>query len=993
MIKNFYQFISKVLIAFTILIFISFQTLMAADTGAIRGRVLDKPTKEALIGASLVISGTNIGESADINGKFFIRNVPTGKQELVISYIGYKKLTVSIDLREDQILERNFELEPESLVGQTIVVTAQAQGQLSAINQQLSSNTISNVVSAARIKELPDVNAAESIGRLPGVSIERSGGEATKVEIRGLSPKYNTVTVNGVRLPATGGDDRSVDLSLISSNILDGITVKKANTPDMDADALGGTVDLKLKEAPDKMELNVSLQGGYNQLQKYYGNYNFNGNISNRFFEGDLGLIASVNIDDYDRSADKFQGNYRQSTQALTGITQILLSSLNLREEKVKRGRTGASFLLDYRIPYGKVTANSFYNRLKWDGLYRINRGDILNNRHYYDLEQRGGTTSIFTGAIGMEQDFDWIKYDANISRTASRSKNPGERTWTFSQENAAYLTTQIDPDTPPTMVPNLATIDTNSTGIADLYVYDTRLDENESAVQLNVQVPFRLTDQINGYLKTGGKLRWLNRLNDQEQNGRNGLQYGGGTAVNTILTSTLKYLSQNYPDEFNWKSDSLIARRYGVFPISSFLSNYSRSDFMKGDYPLGFAVDEAKMNKLMDALFATGENRNYAIGSIGRDYDGVERYQAGYFMSEFNVTKYATVIGGVRWEKDYSIYNGQRFREVTLNNIQGPPADLQRLTIERNNEFWLPMIHLIINPTDWLKVRLARTETLTRPDYIQYAPITSINSYQNYIRAANSTLKPAKSANYDVAISVFENTIGLFSVSGFYKKIDDLIFQTTYYLNPGVPVLPGLNIPDNWLKNAAPQVDTYINNPTPATYKGVEFDWQTHFWYLPSVFNGLVLNINYTRIFSEIEKELFFNGQGAIIPGSRPPRRANILIDSSRVARMPDQPAHILNVTIGYDYMGFSARLSYLYQTNKVTYIDRSPALDNFSGTYARWDFTLQQKLDFGIQVFANFTNLNNRADQNFRGEALVSPTYIEYYGFTMDVGVRYKL
>jgi len=993
MCTNFHFSKSRLINAILLVGLIITQSIYSQGTGSLRGRVFDKTTEEPLTGANIIVVQTSLGAASDIDGNYLIRGIPVGNRSIKVSYIGYNSITVNVEITANRTLEQDFYLDARTITGETVIITAQAEGQLSAINQQLTSNTISNVVSRSRIKELPDVNAAESIGRLPGISIQRSGGEATKIEIRGLSPKYNTVTVNGVRLPSTGGDDRSVDLSLISSNMLDGIIVKKANTPDMDADALGGTVDLRLREAPEKLDVNISLQAGYNKLQNYYGNYNFNGSVSNRFFNNDLGIIASINIDDYDRSADKLSADYMQTTQALTGITQTQITSLNLREENIKRGRTGASLLLDYKIPDGKITANTFFNRLKWDGLYRINRMQVRDNRHYYDLEDRGGTTSIFTGAFGAEQDFSWIKYDVGFSRTSSRANDPDQRTWTFVQENAAFNTAEVNPSTHPNQIPALATIKVDNTGLSSAYIYDTKLDENETTLQLNVQMPFRIWDQVNGFLKAGGKLRWLDRTYDQEQNGRDGLQYGGGSSVNNVLANTFKYLARTYPDQYNWFSDSSLARMHGLMPISRFMSSYNRSDFLNGEYPLGFSPELSMMNQFMDAVFATGENRNYSIGSIGRDYDGIERYQAAYLMAEINITKYATLIPGIRWEQDYSEYNGQRFREVTLNNIQGPPADLDSLTIERKNRFLLPMIHLIVSPTDWMKVRIARTETLTRPDYIQYAPITSINVYQSYIRAANSQLKPAQSTNYDASISIYENSIGLFTVSGFYKSIKDLIFQTSYIQQRDIPVFEGLNIPASWLQGAAPQVDTYINNPYKATYKGIELDWQTHFWYLPSILNGLILNINYTRINSEIDKQLYFNRLGDIIPGSRPPRRQNILVDSSRVARMPDQPAHILNVTLGYDYKDFSVRLSYLYQTDKVTYIDKDPVLDNFSGTYARWDLTFQQKLDWGLQIFANLTNLNNRADRNYRGSALVNPTYIEYYGFTMDIGVRYRL
>ncbi|MCC6399039.1 MAG: carboxypeptidase-like regulatory domain-containing protein, partial [Bacteroidetes bacterium] len=251
---------------------LSSQGLFAQGSISVRGRVFDKKSGEPLPGANVIVLNSTLGASTNLDGRFDIRNVPVGRQTFKASYIGYVTLTVEQEVRADAPVDLEIGLTAQALTGEEVLITAQAQGQNAAINQQLSSNTIANVVSAARIKEVPDVNAAESIGRLPGVAINRSGGEANNVAIRGLSAKYNLVTVNGVRLPATGddrnsslrgsitdgpdsrsgGNDRSADLSLISSNMLDGIELKKANTPDMDADVLGGTVDLKLKEAPEE---------------------------------------------------------------------------------------------------------------------------------------------------------------------------------------------------------------------------------------------------------------------------------------------------------------------------------------------------------------------------------------------------------------------------------------------------------------------------------------------------------------------------------------------------------------------------------------------------------------------------------------------------------------------------------------------------------------------------------------------------------------------
>lgn len=975
------KFYCKKIIPLSILIIILFQSITLSQTGSIKGQVLDKTTNEPLFGANAIIEGTSLGAASDLYGNFVIRDIPSGNRTLKISYIGYEAITVNIAIPENKTLEENFYLEYKTLEGETVEVTAQAEGQLGAINQQLSSNTIANVVSKDRIKELPDVNAAETIGRLPGVSIERFGGEATKISIRGLSPKYNLITVNGVRIPSTGQEDRSVDLSLISSNMLDGIILKKANTPDMDADALGGTVDLRLKEAPERFQFSLSSQAGYSKLQDYLGNYNFSGSVSSRFIDNKLGVIANFNVDNYDRSADKFSAEYRPISTA----TEIGLQKLILREETIRRGRAGGSIFLDYHLSDGKITLNTFYNQLDQNQFNRINTLSLTapgeSNRHYYEIENRGSTTYILTGSAGVEQDFGWVHYDLGISRSLSNTDAPEEQTWRFNQEANAFNYYDFPAGTDPRIIPDSANVDTSDTRFAELWIWDTKRNENESSININFQVPLSISNDISGYIKVGGKSRWLDRMNDVEYHGRHGIQYGG--SGNAMLNT----LDRTYPE---WGIGELVAE-HGWLPISIFLDNYSRSGFLNSEYPLGFTVNQSMLEKVTQALDDSGYVLRYSINSLGSDYNGIERYQAGYIMGEFKLWKYFTLIPGIRYEQEYTRYNGWRFREITPNNIQGPPGELTRLTSTRLHEFWLPMVHLIIEPFDWMKIRLARTETLTRPDFLQFAPIARINSGQDYVRANNSKLKPSESLNYDASVSLYENHIGLLTFSGFYKEIKDLIFQTNYQLRTGIKIPEGSNIPESW-RGSSPNTDLFINNPHKAYYRGFEVEWQTHFWYLPSFLNGLVLNVNYTRIFSEMQKWLPNLQRDSLINPPPFPVYSYKILDSSRTSRLPDQPAHILNLTLGYDLMGFSARVSFIYQTDKVIYIDRAAIFDSFTGSYSRWDLTLQQKIGWGLLVFANFSNLNNRPDERFRGDALVSPTYIEYYGFTMDLGVRYN-
>jgi len=169
--------------------------LVAQETGSITGVVKDKVTGEELFATNVWIVGTSYGAATNMDGEFIINSVPQGEYVVSFKYIGYKEQTVVVDIGPSSLeVDLEVDLELDVIEGEEVVVTVQAQGQIAAINQQLTSEAIINVVSSDKLEELPDANAAESVGRLPGVSIKRNAGEGQKVVIRGLSPKYSAVS-------------------------------------------------------------------------------------------------------------------------------------------------------------------------------------------------------------------------------------------------------------------------------------------------------------------------------------------------------------------------------------------------------------------------------------------------------------------------------------------------------------------------------------------------------------------------------------------------------------------------------------------------------------------------------------------------------------------------------------------------------------------------------------------------------------------------------
>ena len=302
----------KQFLFFLVLVLVSMnQQDLRAQSVSISGTIVDDQNGEALIGANLILLGTSLGSATDLKGQYLIPNINPGSYVLRVAFIGYESVLDTLEISGQGDIVRDYRLSYTKIQGEEVTVTAQARGQMNAINRQLAEKSLVNVVSSDRIQELPDANAAESVARIPGITVQREGGEGNKVVIRGLSPKYNSVSVNGIRLAATDSSDRSTDLSMVSQFMLEGIEVTKAGTPDQDGDVLGGRVNFKLKKADPGLHVNALAQGMHNGLRKTYSDYKLVLNVSNRFFNQKLGILGLVDFENRDRSSHELsRDNY-----------------------------------------------------------------------------------------------------------------------------------------------------------------------------------------------------------------------------------------------------------------------------------------------------------------------------------------------------------------------------------------------------------------------------------------------------------------------------------------------------------------------------------------------------------------------------------------------------------------------------------------------------------------------------------------------------------
>ena len=980
-------------------------------SGTLKGTVYDKATKDKLPGANVTVKGTSVGATTDLDGAFVVRNVPAGSQTIVVTYIGYITSSVNVSVPEGGTLSQDFNLSATTLEGAEVVVTAQAQGQLQAINQQLSSDKIVSVVSESKMQELPDNNAAQAIGRLPGVSTLQSSGEASKVVIRGLAPQYNAVAVSGITLASTGSTqigaasqggtvgsintDRSVDLTMITPYMLKTVEVYKTLLPDMDANAIGGFVNMQLREAPEGFKTDILAQGGYTQKSGQYGNYRFVASASDRFLDDDLGVYVLGNAEQYDRNADNMNATYQpqSSTVQPDGFRPVIVTNVTLNRHLETRQRYGGNLILDYRLPSGSIKSINLLSRLVSDASDYRTIYDYQFHNINFRYTQGNSKTDQAVNTLEYANDFGFMSAELKFANTYSHNFNPDAPQFDFTQTGGIPGTTVVNA-VPEALVPAVNYQGPGKVYLTNVSLFSADYKENDQVYKGDFKVPFNFESVTSGYVKFGGQYRYNYHSNQQ------GTPYAGIRPGSPISTQLVSLLQQQY----HLTLDSAA----GYFPGTNFSSTDSKlyDPFLSNSFGgILWASDPTTLTDM--AHFIPGQPSVNAINSTGSNaggwFDGpyqrlpnsytyIEKYYAGYLMSELNFLQNLMVVGGVRWEEvksEFDAFNLADGRDATRQTVDTVSA-------HPGNRFVLPMVQAKWDALDWADLRYSFTKTLARPDYSQLSPHFNMDYTQFNVWSGNPRLVPAEATNHDVFLTFHSNDLGLLSVGGFYKEITNFTYYTQYKLHTSAP--PGLDSTGSYSVRTGSGVvtpkdgatlNTYVNSPYKAYVRGFEVDFQTRFWYLPKPLDGIVFGVNYTHIASSATYP-WRNDTTIIIP----PRTTKVVtLDRTRSGRLINQPDDVLNAYIGYDYGGFSARLSFLYQGNSVSNIGAFAEQDGFTKDYFRMDASVRQKLPWtGLQLFLDLYNLNNRINESAQA-SINGFTSQQYYGLTASLGIRYTM
>lgn len=962
--------------------------IMNAAPGKITGRVVDKINKQSLPGTNVIVLKTTMGAAADMDGYYSIVNIPPGSYKLKISYIGYKTQEIDIQVRDGVHIEQNFELEPEGIEGQTVIITAQREGQIAAINQQISSDAIKNIVSADKIQELPEANAAEAVGRLPGISLQREGGEGNKVVIRGLAPKYNRIQIDGVNMAATDEDDRSTDLSMISPYLLGGIEVTKSAMADQEADQLGGTVNFITKGAPySEPSYKLIMEGGYNGLRSNYNDYRIAAQTSRREFDDLLGISVNLDVEKVNRSSNTVGAGY----YFLQEDNMAVVNSLNIEDISRDLNRYGGSLLLDFKTASTNIMLSNMVSRIERTTVSRNESSSGLfsgSSSRNQRLNFAESNTTILMNQLRIEQNLGSLNIDAGVSYSYSNNKSPEELGYGGTEPTP--LSRPVLKTSSPVQIPGFMKNDTSAIMLGEITDSETFTKEDEFGSHVNLEWRYNLSDLVSIKLKGGGKYKHKSRSYDFNTLYLNIYRDPSGIVNNAII--------KKWPWMANYYTT-------GKFPYEPFIdTEYNPGDFLAGEYKIE-RIPSLNMGKELiyylqeylgvDWQGATVPQKftpNFHSSKMS-DYYGTEDYLAFYILPTISIGEQVTIIPGLRYEKNETNYNGIR-GNANLQVTESRGYIYHDTTVTRKDEFFLPMIHARYKPSDWFDIRASYTQTLSRPSYTEFIP--SWHIYMTGIDYRNPDLKSAKSENYDLYFSLYGNKIGLLTVGLFAKRIDDLIFSQSEIITSDTMAVEKFGLYER-LTGQAPTrfvskpIWSFINNPNKVKVSGIEIEWQSNLWYLPGLLQNIVFSINYTYTFSEVKyprtvpiKKIVSSpfGNREVIVGNA---------DSSYTAPLLYQPDHILNITLGYDYEGFSIRGSMQFKSRIFSENNWRPQLRGYTDDFYLFDLAVSQKLPIeGLVLFGNLKNISKTIESDYnQGTGYMSNK--EYYGMTGNFGIKY--
>ena len=923
--------------------------------GAVSGRAVDSGGG-VLQGARIELQPGGVTSASNNQGEFTFNDVTPGAYRVLVTFVGFTPFTGDVTVTAGQTAHVDAALQVASENEQVEVTAERVHGEAESINRERTAENVLQVLPAEVITSLPNANIADSVGRLPSVTLERDEGEGKYVQIRGTEPRYSNVTIDGVNVPSPESGVRQIKLDVVASDLVESVEINKTLQANMDGDGIGGSVNMRTKTAGEQPTVTLYGLGGYTPI---LGNgrsaEQLGGTIGKRFLSDKrLGLLFGGTYDWNGRGINDVEPapsvinvpcnsgcGSPDPTQALYGT----YATEDVREYRYYRARYGFEGSADYRLNNG----SSFYIRGlfshfnnfgdRWVFTPTINSFTSVNSSASQfqggpdgtmsmNIETRRPIEHIGSLTAGGHQVWPTWVLSWNVSASLSGTETRGYSTATFANtdptapiNNVQFGLNLNDPYRPIIYPQNGVNIYDPSQYFLQNFDYENQTQ----SYQLNLQAGADLSKSY----------RW---------NGAFGTFAFGGKVRNAH-----KY---NEPNDILYTANDPASIPVNMFPVSN-----TDPSYYDKSYSLGYMPDFNAFRTFFlghPSLFSV-DTANTFTRNAPNQWDIIERVSAGYLMNSLTFGK-------------FRLYGGVRFEGTTEDNRGNLLQNGGISPLLKSGSYFDPLpsaeVRYAIKPDTG--IRFAYSRGLARPNFGDLAPYLTLNtSGVNHSSIGNPNLKATHANNFDVLFEQYLKPLGLIQAGYFYKQIGDPIVQvqTNGVTYPGIPQT---------------FIQSQMVNAGSAHVQGFEAAFQQRLSYLPGVLSALGISANYGYSTSQA------NG----IPGRS---------DHPALVR---QAPHTWNISPTYDRGRVSFRLGLSYNAANIfsyNYSDgallgiNGPNGDVYLYAHLQIDAQMSVRLVKGITFIAYGLNIGNEVFGFYQGST-IWPIQREYYAPTMGGGFRWS-
>lgn len=911
---------------------LSSAALTSQADGILEGRIIDASTQNPINGVVVSIKDLNRDVLVNNKGAFRLPKLKAGTYEVVVTLGDQSIHQTQITITDNEVTRSDITIDTADEAMEEIVVVGQAAQMQRALDRQRHSDNMISAINADAIGQLPDSNAAEALQRIAGISIERDQGEGRFVRVRGISPDLNAVTVNGTQLPAPESGRRAVALDVIPSDLISSLVVTKALTPDMDANAIGGSIEVESLSALDRegafYTVNSSMSYDEHTSETSPSIAATGGNTF-EFSNGHrLGVASAISYDKRKFGSDNVETGAKWDGDELEELEQ--------RDYTLERERIGAALNLDYEIDLNNsLYARTLYSKYTDDEQRLANviefgamefdadegenvfeggsraEGDTGLAEVNRELKDRAETQTILSTTLGGEHFIDdWtVEYAVGYSK-ADEDEPGGISGAVFKQEEVPGM--GFNNSRQPDVI--------SGSEFLDASAYELDKIEYEEALTEDVQTSFKFDITKDLYFNDNPAI----------------VKFGAKSSQRKKSQQLQAYEFEDFTDN-GFTDDQITMDKFTSGSVDYNLGNF------------GPNIDPASIQNVISQL----DKSNFINeeDSAIEDYEIEEDINAAYLMGRIDLED-TRILAGVRYEGTKQTFEGYQYDD----------GDITLLNSKNDYDHILPSLHVKHELGNDSQLRFAYSNAVVRPTFEQLSPGTKVDGDET--EKGNTNLKAMESANLDFGWEIFTGDAGAISAFVFHKDIKNFTYETEFASIEGADVK---------------EITTYDNGES-ATLTGIELGFSQKLSMLPSPFNGVLIGLNAAYSESDASISAQEEDEGSIST-------------ITRDIPLPNQSDMTGNFILGYEKNKIMLRLAANYKSEYLLEVNNptDKAEDVYQAAQTQWDFSAAYNVLDNLKVTFEVSNLTDEPYYTYQDNESLNAQY-EDYGPTYRVGLTFN-